>query len=897
MMRLRSLEVSDFRKFDRPVRLEGLTDGINVLAEPNEFGKSTLLAAIKTVLFEKHRARGKVGERMQHHRNATSPVLSLGFELADGLHHIEKRFMHREPYARLTLPDGTRLEGDVAEERLQTLLGFGPAGKQGATPDSIGLWGALWVAQQEAVQQPALPESGRATLHACLEAELGTMAGSDRSGALSGQVRAELFKIIDGFGKPKGRFKEVGDQLVSAETLIGQLIGKRTAFKGTINELARLRRELAQASDAVEDTKLAADLVDTRGRRDAALRHKDLLRGTVSDLSLADRRHADAVAETARRTSRREEIARLEAAIAGAMAKEAGLLEEQDAAEALLAEKRDKLDQAELAAGGMARNLRTANEVASLVMRSDQVLRLSGQLERAGAAQAEVSRMTGALSAQLATVTRLQAVTVASVTLARTRSVLDALATEVEFDLEPAAGRRVEVAGDVLPPGRTTLRMVGDTAITIAGVGRVWVRPAIRDRQVLLEAVDAAGAELDDALAALGAASPAEAAIKATARSELVRDLGLAEAALKAETPGDKASGLKPGLEALRDYVEEGRSQLTAELKALTLEMLPDAAEAHARLNAANEAADAATETVASARIALAGPEAEHVRAAAERSAAVLAAGSTRAELTRLRFEEDAALATKTEADLVRELRGAATFLVAQQTLVAQMQRDTPADTVEDMDVRIKRLEEAGLQRLTTVRRLRESIAGVAERVAHDEAEGLDEQLAELEGRRDGLAGEQATLQREVKVLTLLRDTLAAAEREARERYVAPVLNRVTPYLQGLFPGVAVGLDDALQITELTRQAGPEAFDRLSDGTVEQVAVLLRLAYADLLLEQGKPAMLILDDALAYSDRDRLELIFDVLTQAAVRMQVLVLTCRADAFSRLGGNRVTLVGR
>ncbi len=67
MMRLRSLEVSDFRKFDRPVRLDGLVDGINVLAEPNEFGKSTLLAAIKTVLFEKHRARGKVGERMQHH--------------------------------------------------------------------------------------------------------------------------------------------------------------------------------------------------------------------------------------------------------------------------------------------------------------------------------------------------------------------------------------------------------------------------------------------------------------------------------------------------------------------------------------------------------------------------------------------------------------------------------------------------------------------------------------------------------------------------------------------------------------------------------------------------------------------------------------------------------------
>ncbi len=76
---------------------------------------------------------------------------------------------------------------------------------------------------------------------------------------------------------------------------------------------------------------------------------------------------------------------------------------------------------------------------------------------------------------------------------------------------------------------------------------------------------------------------------------------------------------------------------------------------------------------------------------------------------------------------------------------------------------------------------------------------------------------------------------------------------------------------------------------------MEQVAVLLRLAYADLLVERGKPAMLILDDALAYSDRHRLEMIFDTLTRAAERMQILVLTCRVDAFSRLGGNRLRLV--
>jgi uncharacterized protein YhaN len=83
-------------------------------------------------------------------------------------------------------------------------------------------------------------------------------------------------------------------------------------------------------------------------------------------------------------------------------------------------------------------------------------------------------------------------------------------------------------------------------------------------------------------------------------------------------------------------------------------------------------------------------------------------------------------------------------------------------------------------------------------------------------------------------------------------------------------------------------------FDRLSDGTQEQLAVLARLAFAELLIDQGKPAMVILDDALAYSDDERIERMFAVLSRAAKRTQILVLTCREDLFARLGGNLITL---
>jgi energy-coupling factor transporter ATP-binding protein EcfA2 len=895
VMRIKSFEVSDFRKFDRPVRLEGMGDGINVLAEPNEFGKSTLLAALKAVLFEQHRVGGNVGKRMRHAQNATSPVLGLNFEVDGGLHRIEKRFMHREPYARLTLPDGTRIESDAAEERLREILGFGIPGKMGATPDSLGLWGALWVTQQEALRQPDLPATGHATLHACLEAELGTLAGGDRSGALSAQVRAELSGLLDGFNRPKGRFKEVGEQVTSIDGTLVQLRAKRINLEEAIGESARKGRELADASDADEDQQIADDLDDARRRRDDALQHQHVLQGAVANLSLAERHHNDAVEETGRRTARRQKIAAARVALDMARDGEARLLEEQVAAEVLLTQRRDMVRSAEDAVATAAQALKAANAVSALVMRSEQIVRLDATLRRATEAQAEINQLSGELSANPADAARLEAVMAAVGTLDRERSMLDAQATEIAFQLEPGAAGRVEVAGTGLPTGTTLLRVVEDTAIDIAGIGRVRVRPAIRNREMLLDAVKAAESAMTAALRAVGASDPAEAAALGAVRSGIADRLRVAEAALKSETPGETTVGLKPGLEALRNHVEAGRSRLAAELAALGLAALPTMLEADTSLDANKNNDEAATDALAEARTALVAPEAEHGRAVSVQRDAVTAAGKARSDLANLEQEVDAALAAEADTALAARLVAAHADLVGRRELVVQTQRDAPAGTVEDMNARIKRLESAGKSRFETARQLREEMAGLTACIRFEEGEGLDEQIADLERRRTDLAAEQAALERDVAVLTLLRDTLAKAEQEARERYVAPVVRRMTPYLQGLFPGVEVALGDKLQITGLTRQAGAEDIERLSDGTVEQVAVLLRLAYADLLVERGKPAMLILDDALAYSDRNRLELIFDTLTRAAERMQILVLTCRVDAFSRLGGNRLRLV--
>ena len=122
-------------------------------------------------------------------------------------------------------------------------------------------------------------------------------------------------------------------------------------------------------------------------------------------------------------------------------------------------------------------------------------------------------------------------------------------------------------------------------------------------------------------------------------------------------------------------------------------------------------------------------------------------------------------------------------------------------------------------------------------------------------------------------------------EKVARETFLTPVRDRIEPYLKRLFPGSELMLDDqTLEITHLRREGQDEPYERLSIGTREQLAVLARLAFADLLDEHGKKSPIILDDALVFSDDQRFEEMQRILDRAAERLQIIVLTCHERAY-------------
>ena len=131
---------------------------------------------------------------------------------------------------------------------------------------------------------------------------------------------------------------------------------------------------------------------------------------------------------------------------------------------------------------------------------------------------------------------------------------------------------------------------------------------------------------------------------------------------------------------------------------------------------------------------------------------------------------------------------------------------------------------------------------------------------------------------------------------EARRAYVAPyreALQRLARLVFG--PDIAVEVDErSLQVTERTLDARTVRFDQLSTGTQEQLCVLARLACAMIVSPSADDAgaPVIIDDALGYTDHERLESMALAFSAAREGCQVIILTCVPERYGRIGSARV-----
>ncbi len=147
-------------------------------------------------------------------------------------------------------------------------------------------------------------------------------------------------------------------------------------------------------------------------------------------------------------------------------------------------------------------------------------------------------------------------------------------------------------------------------------------------------------------------------------------------------------------------------------------------------------------------------------------------------------------------------------------------------------------------------------IARVETWIEANEGAGIEEMLDAERADEDRWRRAVEDYEEDVRVLELLHDTLRAAESEAKQRYLTPIAERTEPHLRMLLPGARFRFSEKLGIEGVERRGATEEFAYLSAGRQEQLAVLSRLAFAELLLDKGHPATVILDDALVFSDDD-----------------------------------------
>lgn len=168
-------------------------------------------------------------------------------------------------------------------------------------------------------------------------------------------------------------------------------------------------------------------------------------------------------------------------------------------------------------------------------------------------------------------------------------------------------------------------------------------------------------------------------------------------------------------------------------------------------------------------------------------------------------------------------------------------------------------------------------------------------ELERLASERVSLERELARHEREAKGLLLLLAVLDAEHRRASGQLAEPLNRCVEPWLTALRgrPTQLVLDHNSGRVTGIrSEEEGTPVsleFAQLSEGTREQIALLVRLALARALSDRlgQEPLPLVLDDPLANTDPRRRKALFRLLAEAAAEVQLLYVTCQEDTLAQL----------
>lgn len=873
-MKLRRVRVESFQQFRTALEVNDLEDGINLFVGPNESGKSTLVRAIRAAFFERHKT-GTLNDLQPWGDSSAAPEVSLAFEWQGSHWTLHKRFMARK---RSDLSCGAEhFSGDEADDRLAELLGFDIPGRGPSKAEHWGIPGLLWV-EQGAVQEMREPVGHAGNhLQSALSQSLGDALGdiaSSSGDALIASVERERGKLLTATGRPTGELRDAQQQYEAHAGELATLNEQINHYHDRVDRLGDLQRLQQEVDSArpwealyakaevsqqqLDDVKKLQEVqVQQQRELESCQRNREIHRQQLQDF--------DRQAQQLEKRHHDREQARLEHSQHKAAT--AGIEQRMNAAKAAYEDAEMQLQ----AARNQARRHTLEQDSQRLAKETGL---LNENLEKArglSASRRELAEQHQACQLdekQLAQLQRLEQA------LGELGIRQQALATRLGYSLED--GQHL-MLGDQPLSGTGEALLLEPGEVRLPGVGTLTIKPGGSDVSELGRQQQRLTAERDDLLERLGVSDLASAQAQAHRAEQLEQQIRQQQARLEGLAPGGVEA-----LESQRQLAVGQRDRQTAELAALPTvaenSSVPEESQAQAtqdsaeqKLKAAEQAATEHASKLGLARQALRTADAEWQRQHDDINAPDRQQRKTQA------------------ANALTELKAEAEQL---EVALKKRQHEIEAANPEVLAQDVTRFTQAGdsLQqqasaRATEIRELQVQLDTLG-------AQGLEEKREETRLAHQRQQRRQAELAQRSEALDLLLELLKTERQSVTRRLQAPLQKHLNRYLRLLFPGAELSVDDALKPETLIRQAQSQtqrdALDALSFGAREQMGLITRLAYADLLQEAGRPTLVILDDALVHCDKARREHMKRILFDAAQRHQILLFSCHPENWQDLG---------
>lgn len=880
-MKISRIALEEFRKFRQPLSLDGLQDGLNLFVGPNEAGKSTVAAAIRAAFLERY-STSKVADLAPRGESGARPSVEVAFTHADHAYVLKKQFLSKAR-CELVVDDGAqRLDGEEAENALAGLLGFEMPGRGQSKPDLAGVPGLLWIRQGDGQNLHEAAGFAGSHLRDALTQLSGELASGDGD-RLFDRVSAERAALLDARnGRPKGSYKDAEDALARALSERDECGQAMAQLNADVDRLAELRREHERAQAAQPWKDFEAKAVQARARLAALAKEREAFDGLQREQAQAAQTLA-LLQDQVRRDQQDE--ADYQALLRDARAAHAHVQAMQEPLARALQQRQSHAAAVEAARRRVAR-------LQALADRRDldrQLAQLTPEIERLDGALVAATHLiqqgsalrTEAVQLEISDA-EIEALRKAGRELGNLQLQQQAVATRLRYRLDAGAqalldGKAVSGAGEVL--------LTAAAELDLPGVGRLQIEPGGQDLPALQRELARAESASAALLKRAGVDTLADAEQRHARYNALQRELEGMRKTLSIHAPR--------GVDALRTQRDEALARL-AQLQE-RLSKLPPVQETEDGIRVGDADAHTSDDDLPDAVQAL--REAEAVAAQAEKAVAdaqrALDADTARAQLLEgqaaargAELQSDERTAQRhARAGRLAEVRSAHDQL---ELRVREARASLAEHRPELAEQDVQRFEKSAAIERDAQHKRHGDILQLQGKLDQAGAQGLGERLSEAQAACERLQRRRDEFARRAAALDLLQKLLADKRAAATQRLQAPLARRLNHYLALLFPDAALRLDDALLPTALRRGDGEDALDALSFGTREQLGILARFAYADLLREAGRPTLLLLDDALVHTDDARRDFMKRALFDAATRHQILMFTCHGEAWRDMG---------